>query len=545
MPASVGAMAAKYGLGWGGNWRTSKDAMHFSMASGEGGSVPVDRSGATPLPGAPGAPTTTPQAGSPEASRPSASTPSAPGAAPRPVDPGIGSPERSNKPLAGGGSFESQAPALMRRLQGDFGLTAAQAAGIVGNLGHESGGLKAGIQEKGVTRGRGGLGWAQWTGPRRRAFEAYLQQTGQEATDPEANYGFLKVELNGTHKRAIDAIKRTNDVRGAMMEFERVFEAAGVKHYESRLQYANKALTLSGDTGSQMAAAGDVQGRPQAVPPGGASAAAAGSPQAVLPSALPAPGAAPTNATQASVNANAAAGGDSSKPANVSFESSKVDVSKVDPELMKRFYQAAAAYGGPIRINSAYRDDEYQAQLWVRGNILHEPGIHIPAKPEKTMTINYKGQSYTVPGSGKGSSHGRGQALDVSPTTALDPFLAKFGLVHPFGANDPPHIQLAGGSNYTPPASGTAVAGAPAAPGVTPTSAASGAQIASAANQNAVQQAASPGRIVPMIINNTQRFNNTRTVTQQAMSSGERPCAGFNPMTMVAGVALGKVLRLF
>jgi hypothetical protein len=157
------------------------------------------------------------------------------------------------------------------------------------------------------------------------------------------------------------------------------------------------------------------------------------------------------------------------------------------------------------------------------------------------MTINYKGQSYTVPGSGKGSAHGRGQALDVSPTTALDPFLAKFGLVHPFGANDPPHIQLAGGSNYSPPAS----EGSPAAPGVTPTSAASGAQIASAANQNAVQQAASPGRIVPMIINNTQRFNNTRTVTQQAMSSGERPCAGFNPMTMVAGVALGKVLRLF
>jgi hypothetical protein len=118
-------------------------------------------------------------------------------------------------------------------------------------------------------------------------------------------------------------------------------------------------------------------------------------------------------------------------------------------------------------------------------------------------------------------------------------------LVHPFGANDPPHIQLAGGSNYSPPASGTAVAGAPAAPGVTPTSAASGAQIASAANQNAVQQAASPGRILPMIVNNTQRFNNTRTVMQQAMSSGERPCAGFNPMSMVAGVALGKVLRLF
>jgi len=38
MPANVGAMAAKYGLGWGGNWNSSKDTMHFSMGGSEGGS---------------------------------------------------------------------------------------------------------------------------------------------------------------------------------------------------------------------------------------------------------------------------------------------------------------------------------------------------------------------------------------------------------------------------------------------------------------------------------------------------------------------------
>jgi hypothetical protein len=51
-------MARKYGLGWGGEWSSSKDSMHFSMAAQEGGSVRIDRSGVAPLPGAPETPGT-------------------------------------------------------------------------------------------------------------------------------------------------------------------------------------------------------------------------------------------------------------------------------------------------------------------------------------------------------------------------------------------------------------------------------------------------------------------------------------------------------
>ena len=36
-PSNISAMAAKYGLGWGGNWRNSKDTMHFSAMKREGG----------------------------------------------------------------------------------------------------------------------------------------------------------------------------------------------------------------------------------------------------------------------------------------------------------------------------------------------------------------------------------------------------------------------------------------------------------------------------------------------------------------------------
>ena len=48
-----------------------------------------------------------------------------------------------------------------------------------------------------VSGSRGGFGWAQWTGPRRRQFEN-LPQVGLDVTDPEANYGLLVHELTNT-----------------------------------------------------------------------------------------------------------------------------------------------------------------------------------------------------------------------------------------------------------------------------------------------------------------------------------------------------------
>lgn len=144
------------------------------------------------------------------------------------------------------------------------------------------------------------------------------------------------------------------------------------------------------------------------------------------------------------------------KPKNIAIGSA-ADLSGMDKTMLGRFFLAAKDFGKAITINSAYRGDAYQAQLWVRGRILNEKGIHTPARPKNTTTINYKGKQYTVDGSGKGSKHGRGEALDISTDrSSFDPVLAKYGLHRPFKEKDPPHVELKAkdGGVFTGPGSG-------------------------------------------------------------------------------------------
>jgi TP901 family phage tail tape measure protein len=150
----------------------------------------------------------------------------------------------------GGSTFASKAPGIMSQLQRDFGLTREQAAGIVGNLGHESGGFRH-MQELNPRGGRGGFGWAQWTGPRRRAFENWAAANGLDPKSDQANYGFLKHELMTSERGALAAVRRQSTVQGATLAFERSYERAGVKNDASRLAYANRALGLS--SGSDVA----------------------------------------------------------------------------------------------------------------------------------------------------------------------------------------------------------------------------------------------------------------------------------------------------
>jgi tail lysozyme len=131
---------------------------------------------------------------------------------------------------------------LLGDLMRDFGLTRPQAAGIVGNLDHETGGFRF-MQEIAptVAGSRGGYGFAQWTGPRRREFEEWAAKRGLSVSSYAANYGFLKYELTETwEKRAIPRVRATTSVNEAARVFSATFLRPGVVNMTSRVERSQR-----------------------------------------------------------------------------------------------------------------------------------------------------------------------------------------------------------------------------------------------------------------------------------------------------------------
>jgi hypothetical protein len=143
--------------------------------------------------------------------------------------------------------FRERAPLIMRRLMSEFGIDATSAAAIVGNLGHESSGFKSLQEIKPLVPGsRGGYGYAQWTGPRRVAYEKYCTENHLDPRSHDANVGFLVWELRNTEKTAIPAVKRAEGLHNKVVAFELAFERAAsqYKAYPSREKWATLALTV-------------------------------------------------------------------------------------------------------------------------------------------------------------------------------------------------------------------------------------------------------------------------------------------------------------
>jgi hypothetical protein len=147
--------------------------------------------------------------------------------------------------------FRAKAPGIMAILMRDFDLAVADAAAILGNLGHESGGFRFMQEIRPLIAGsRGGYGWAQWTGVRRRQFEQWCASQALDPASDDANMSFLSHELHTTQAGAIAAVKRAplgagaDALRAKVIAFEQSFERAHQDHkgYDSRLRFANIAL---------------------------------------------------------------------------------------------------------------------------------------------------------------------------------------------------------------------------------------------------------------------------------------------------------------
>jgi Phage tail lysozyme len=164
--------------------------------------------------------------------------------------------------------------AITARLATDLNLTPQQAAGITGNLQAESG-LQAVQERSPIGGGRGGIGWAQWTGPRRDEFEAYAKANNLDPKSDEANYGFLLKELHGAGSakmlEQLRALSGPDAARKSAAIVEREYERPAVSNAGTRGNYAD-----------QIASALPLPPRPPAQVPPVASA-----PPAAMPPAAP------------------------------------------------------------------------------------------------------------------------------------------------------------------------------------------------------------------------------------------------------------------
>jgi len=141
--------------------------------------------------------------------------------------------------------FRPPALWLVDMLRQDFDFSRMDVAAIVGNGGFESNGLTQLQEVKPTVPGsRGGYGLMQWTGHRRRKFEAYCARHGYNPADYKIQYKWLFLELKGSEKKAVAAVKKAQTLADKVVAFELSFLRAGIKHYEGRHKWARFVYEL-------------------------------------------------------------------------------------------------------------------------------------------------------------------------------------------------------------------------------------------------------------------------------------------------------------
>lgn len=155
------------------------------------------------------------------------------------------------------------AQAMVYDLNRDFGMPLEIGQGVVGQLAGETGGFKYHQEISPLVKGsRGGGGYAQWTGPRRRQFEAFAEAKGLDPRSYEANYGFLRHELANTSEGKI--MGKLKGARNAI-EAGRIFTGSaasrsgflrpGIVNTAGRDRWTNRVSGLFGGGQRQVRAA--------------------------------------------------------------------------------------------------------------------------------------------------------------------------------------------------------------------------------------------------------------------------------------------------
>lgn len=158
---------------------------------------------------------------------------------------GAAEPQKPEKPASATGVEDTPGARGTANQAIDFfmakGLTRAQAAGIAGNLFHESG-----FSPNAVGDGGTSFGVAQWHLGRGAAMKAWTKSHGYATNSFEGQLEYLWYELNHGEKNALNKLRQTSTAYDAGMSFQKYFErpanvsaargATSKKFYEASLR---------------------------------------------------------------------------------------------------------------------------------------------------------------------------------------------------------------------------------------------------------------------------------------------------------------------
>lgn len=144
---------------------------------------------------------------------------------------------------------DSNAEKLFKFLVGK-GLTATQAAGIIGNVMQESGGGTFNINPDSLNKDSGAFGIVQWTSTRKTRLIQYAKDNNKPENDLGIQMDFLWKELNEGYKNSVlSPIKATNDLKEVTRIFLERFEipclpgsSECAAEMDKRMPYSEKAF---------------------------------------------------------------------------------------------------------------------------------------------------------------------------------------------------------------------------------------------------------------------------------------------------------------
>ena len=324
-------------------------------------------------------------------------------------------------------------------LVNELSLTAEQAAGVMGNMAVESAGISPDtINSVGAT------GICQWKGVRLRGGDGYkgllpfAQERGLDPLALQTQLQYLKWELENVpyernrfneYVRSVktDPLHPEKAVAAAAKGFRIGFERCGEHeaHDDKRIGNAIAFMRKFAPRST-----------PSYIPDGTGIANADNSTRGLL-SGVSDFGSHGSLAGLVTKNG---------KPGDI-------DVEHLNSTFADRMSAAIDAYkkqvpGGKVYVNSGFRDDKKQAELWWRKYKLGDPtltgGVN---RPEKDTTITINGESHTVKHGNQKSRHKSGTALDISAKTPGRDVLASiasgYGITRPY-SDEPWHFQLSG-----------------------------------------------------------------------------------------------------